>query len=225
MLRTKLLHRDHPESPLSPANATASLRERFAAAVRRSNERRDAIERKLCGTLASNSEFQSPVVWSNSGEYLMTLNLGTPAQNFNSVVDTGSDLVWVQCTPCVSCYTQTGALFDSSKSSSYSVSSCTDSLCSEVSNFKALAHIQFDPFLTFLSSLCSLNSWVILALLASPATRRRMRWPNPARSTYAWFPLAPILSVARQSIQRRPYVVPFNHSRFSFNWRGRLRLA
>ena len=141
VFRTKLLHRDHPESPLSPANATASLRERFAAAVRRSNERRDAIERKLCGTLVSTSEFQSPVVFSNSGEYLMTINLGTPAQTFNSVVDTGSDLVWVQCTPCVSCYTQTGPLFDSSKSSSYSVSSCTDTLCSEVSNLKALAHI------------------------------------------------------------------------------------
>lgn len=152
VLRTKLLHRDHPESPLSPANATASLRERFAAAVKRSNERRDAIERKLCGTLASNSEFESPIVSSStSGEYLMTLNLGTPAQTFTSVVDTGSDLVWVQCTPCISCYTQTGALFDSSKSSSYSVSSCTDSLCSEVSIFKTLAHIQFDPFITFLT--------------------------------------------------------------------------
>lgn len=69
----------------------------------------------------------------------MTLNLGTPAQKFTSVVDTGSDLVWVQCTPCVTCYTQTDALFDSSKSSSYSVSPCTDSLCSEVSNFQTFA--------------------------------------------------------------------------------------
>ena len=125
MLRVTLIHRDHPDSPLSPGNTT-TLSKRFAAAVKRSSERRGLIERKLAST-----NFESPVQFI-SGEFFMKINLGTPARTFNNLMDTGSDLVWVQCTPCVQCYNETDAKFDPTASTSYSVSSCDDALCSSV---------------------------------------------------------------------------------------------
>lgn len=126
VLRATLIHRDHPDSPLSPGNAT-TLAERFAAAAKRSSERSGLMGRRLAST-----DFESPVELL-SGEFTMKITLGTPGQTFTTVMDTGSDLVWVQCTPCVRCYTQNDAKFDPTASTSYSVSSCDDALCSSVS--------------------------------------------------------------------------------------------
>jgi hypothetical protein len=35
---------------------------------------------------------------SRSFEYLMSLNVGTPATRMLAITDTGSDLVWIKCT-------------------------------------------------------------------------------------------------------------------------------
>ena len=125
VLRSTLIHRDHPDSPLSPGNTT-TLSERFAAAMKRSSERSGFIRRKLAST-----GFESPVELLD-GEFMMKITLGTPGQTFTTIMDTGSALVWVQCTPCVQCYSQNDALFDPTASTSYSVSSCDDALCSAV---------------------------------------------------------------------------------------------
>lgn len=45
------------------------------------------------------------------------------------IVDTGSDLAWVQCQPCRSCYNQEEPLFDPSNSLSYQSISCNSSTC------------------------------------------------------------------------------------------------
>lgn len=131
-----MIHRDHPDSPLSPG-ITTTLSERFAAAVKRTSERRGLIERKLAST-----DFESPVEL-DAGEFVMKISLGTPAQTFTNIMDTGSDLVWVQCTPCVNCYTQNDALFDATASTSYSVSSCDDALCSSVRKLHPLDFLLF----------------------------------------------------------------------------------
>ena len=48
------------------------------------------------------------------------------------IIDTGSDVCWVQCNPCASCFTQTEPLFDPSYSSSYSRISCKSNACSNL---------------------------------------------------------------------------------------------
>jgi hypothetical protein len=126
VLRATLIHRDHPDSPLSPGNTT-TVSERFAAAAKRSIERSRLMARRLAST-----DSESPVELLN-GEFVMSITLGTPGQTFTTIMDTGSALVWVQCTPCVQCYKQNDALFDPTASTSYSVSSCDDALCSSVS--------------------------------------------------------------------------------------------
>ncbi|KAK6927688.1 Xylanase inhibitor, C-terminal [Dillenia turbinata] len=59
-----------------------------------------------------------------NGNFHTTLAFGTPEQTQTLIIDTGSDITWVQCQPCTSCYNQTEPRFDPSKSSTYSNTSC-----------------------------------------------------------------------------------------------------
>lgn len=68
-----------------------------------------------------------------TGNYVVTIGLGTPAGRFTVVFDTGSDTTWVQCRPCVvSCYRQKEPLFTPAKSSTYANISCASSYCSDL---------------------------------------------------------------------------------------------
>ncbi|KAL3691267.1 hypothetical protein R1sor_004918 [Riccia sorocarpa] len=57
------------------------------------------------------------------GEYSMEISIGTPPQTFVGVADTGSDLVWVQCSKCNPCF-NSSANFDPSLSSTYQQLGC-----------------------------------------------------------------------------------------------------
>ncbi|KAL9244567.1 hypothetical protein vseg_018334 [Gypsophila vaccaria] len=70
-----------------------------------------------------------------AGLYYAKVQLGTPPQEFNVQIDTGSNVLWVDCYGCTDCPTtidrqdaQLGA-FNPSRSSSASVISCTDKRC------------------------------------------------------------------------------------------------
>ncbi|XP_024360238.1 aspartic proteinase nepenthesin-2 isoform X1 [Physcomitrium patens] len=114
LFRTELIHREHPSSPMrSTAQQTSS--EIFLAAVKRGAKRRARLSQKI---LAAGKIFSTPIA-SGNGEYLIDLSFGSPPQKASAIVDTGSDLIWVQCLPCQSCYTAIRAKFDPTKSSSY----------------------------------------------------------------------------------------------------------
>ncbi|TKY64658.1 aspartic protease in guard cell 2 [Spatholobus suberectus] len=76
------------------------------------------------------SQTQVPLA---SGINLQTLNyivtMGLGRQNMTVIIDTGSDLTWVQCEPCMSCYNQQGPVFKPSTSSSYQSVPCNSSTC------------------------------------------------------------------------------------------------
>ncbi|TYJ30119.1 hypothetical protein E1A91_A06G112800v1 [Gossypium mustelinum] len=56
-----------------------------------------------------------------SGNYIVTTGLGTPKNNLRLIFDTGSDITWTQCQPCLrSCYKQQDPIFSPSSSSTYS---------------------------------------------------------------------------------------------------------
>ncbi|KAL9224773.1 hypothetical protein vseg_000779 [Gypsophila vaccaria] len=59
--------------------------------------------------------------------YVVTMNLG--GKNMTVIVDTGSDLTWVQCLPCRSCYTQHEPLFNPTTSVTYRPIPCNSSDC------------------------------------------------------------------------------------------------
>lgn len=70
-----------------------------------------------------------------TGNYVVTVGLGTPRKDLSLIFDTGSDLNWTQCEPCVrSCYDQIEPIFDPSRSTSYTNISCGSSLCDSLAS-------------------------------------------------------------------------------------------
>lgn len=65
-----------------------------------------------------------------SGDYAVTVGLGTPKKEFTLIFDTGSDLTWTQCEPCAkTCYKQKEPRLDPTKSTSYKNISCSSAFC------------------------------------------------------------------------------------------------
>ncbi|KAK9062775.1 hypothetical protein SSX86_019965 [Deinandra increscens subsp. villosa] len=80
-------------------------------------------------------DFSTPVtsgISQGSGEYFARIGLGTPAQSYFMVIDTGSDVNWLQCQPCEECYQQTDRIYNPSASSSYSALSCSSPQCASL---------------------------------------------------------------------------------------------
>lgn len=84
------------------------------------------------GTRRTGSGVVAPVVSGlaqGSGEYFTKIGVGTPATPALMVLDTGSDVVWLQCAPCRRCYDQSGQVFDPRRSRSYGAVGCSAPLC------------------------------------------------------------------------------------------------
>ncbi|EAY93550.1 hypothetical protein OsI_15341 [Oryza sativa Indica Group] len=64
-------------------------------------------------------------------EYLVHLAAGTPPQEVQLTLDTGSDITWTQCKRCPAsaCFNQTLPLFDPSASSSFASLPCSSPAC------------------------------------------------------------------------------------------------
>ncbi|XP_009600181.3 aspartyl protease family protein 2-like [Nicotiana tomentosiformis] len=101
---------------------------------------RDAVRAELLSKLAEAAananatvkDFSSSVISGlaqGSGEYFTRIGIGTPPKYAYLVLDTGSDVVWIQCLPCRQCYNQSDPVFDPSKSSSFTGLSCDSPLC------------------------------------------------------------------------------------------------
>ncbi|KAG8387164.1 hypothetical protein BUALT_Bualt03G0224700 [Buddleja alternifolia] len=69
-----------------------------------------------------------------SGEYFMDVFIGTPPKHFSLILDTGSDLNWIQSVPCYDCFEQTGPYYNPIDSSSFRNITCHDPRCSLVSS-------------------------------------------------------------------------------------------
>ncbi|KAK8946414.1 Aspartic proteinase CDR1 [Platanthera zijinensis] len=130
-----LIHRDSPKSPHYDPSSTPFSRLKDAA--ERSRARaiyfRDAIQKtsSISSALSSTDNIYSKII-PDSFEYLMSLYLGSPVEEFLAIADTGSDLIWVQCKPCEECYPQKAPLFDPHASSTYKVISCNTDSCSSL---------------------------------------------------------------------------------------------
>ncbi|KAI3683835.1 hypothetical protein L1987_84350 [Smallanthus sonchifolius] len=73
------------------------------------------------------------------GLYFTKVKLGSPPKEFNVQIDTGSDILWVTCSSCNDCPESSGFgiplnFFDAASSSTASMVSCSNSICS--SNIK-----------------------------------------------------------------------------------------
>ncbi|EPS61272.1 hypothetical protein M569_13524, partial [Genlisea aurea] len=79
-------------------------------------------DEKLAGPVTSGTS-------QGSGEYFCRVGIGNPPKPTYLVLDTGSDVNWVQCAPCSDCYQQADPIFDPSLSSSFSRLTCETQQC------------------------------------------------------------------------------------------------
>ncbi|KAJ0237223.1 Eukaryotic aspartyl protease family protein [Hirschfeldia incana] len=72
----------------------------------------------------------------STGLYFTKIGLGTPSRDYHVQVDTGSDILWVNCAGCIRCPRKSDLVdltpYDSDASSSAKSVSCDDSFCSYV---------------------------------------------------------------------------------------------
>ncbi|KAH0730991.1 hypothetical protein KY289_002179 [Solanum tuberosum] len=63
------------------------------------------------------------------GPYLINFSVGTPPKFQLAMTDSKSYMNWIQCEPCVECYSQNLPIFNSLNSSSYKALSCASPKC------------------------------------------------------------------------------------------------
>lgn len=134
--KVKVVHRD---KIFPQASHNKSI---FHARIHRDVKRVDSLMRRLGGNsndqvMNKELDFGSEVVSGmaqGSGEYFVRIGVGSPARSQYVVIDSGSDIVWVQCQPCSQCYHQSDPIFDPSRSASYSGVSCTSTVCDRLQN-------------------------------------------------------------------------------------------
>ncbi|KAJ1280796.1 hypothetical protein BS78_04G260300 [Paspalum vaginatum] len=131
-----LHHRHGPCSPL-PTKKMPTLEE----VLRRDQLRAAYIQRKFSGAKAGGAgdvqqlDATVPTTLGTSLdtlEYLITVGIGSPAATQTMLIDTGSDVSWVQCKTCSQCHSQADPLFDPRSSSTYSPFSCGSAACSQL---------------------------------------------------------------------------------------------
>ncbi|KOM49261.1 hypothetical protein LR48_Vigan08g008800 [Vigna angularis] len=115
----EMIHRDSPKSPFY--RPTETHFQRVQNAILRS------IHRAKYFKLDSNDV--EGTVTPVSGEFLVNYSVGTPPVQMLGIVDTGSDMVWIQCQPCKNCYKEKRPIFDPSTSRTYSSMACVSAYC------------------------------------------------------------------------------------------------
>ncbi|KAK1374173.1 aspartic proteinase CDR1-like [Heracleum sosnowskyi] len=113
-----LIHRDSQLSPYY--NASSNYYDNLRNSLRHSLTRSSSI--------FAEKPVSSPLT-AVPGEYLMKIYVGTPPQDFLAVADTGSELTWIQCKPCIECYAQNTPIFDPKRSSTYKNQPCQSKVC------------------------------------------------------------------------------------------------
>ncbi|CAM0952948.1 unnamed protein product [Alopecurus aequalis] len=113
-LRIKLTHVD--------AKGNYTMAELVRRAVDRSRQR--------LATIAAGDDVSAPVHWAQT-QYIAEYLIGSPPQRAEALIDTGSSLIWTQCSACSSgnCFEQDLPRYDPSQSSSAKDVPCTDAAC------------------------------------------------------------------------------------------------
>ncbi|PAN24531.1 hypothetical protein PAHAL_4G231300 [Panicum hallii] len=128
----------HRHGPCSPAisKEKPSLEEM----LRLDQQRAAYIHAKVSGNGTKELQQSAVTIPTSPGfslgtaEYVVTVGVGTPAVSQVMIIDTGSDVSWVQCAPCParSCYSQKDKLFDPAKSATYAAFSCGSAQCAQL---------------------------------------------------------------------------------------------
>ncbi|KAF8389253.1 hypothetical protein HHK36_025946 [Tetracentron sinense] len=124
----EMKHRDYCFGTIK--NWEEKLQKRIISDNSRVKSLQSRIRRAVSSRMKDQSETQIPITSGinlQTLNYIVTVELG--GKKMMVIVDTGSDLTWVQCQPCKSCYDQQDPLFNPTISSSYQSILCNSSTC------------------------------------------------------------------------------------------------
>ncbi|KAL6996754.1 hypothetical protein U1Q18_006882 [Sarracenia purpurea var. burkii] len=124
----EMKHRDYCSGPINDWNE--KLQKRLISDENWVHYLQSRITNSVSGRIEGLSQSQIPLfsgIQVQTLNYIVTAELG--GQNLTVIVDTGSDLTWVQCRPCQMCYNQQDPLFNPSISPSYQSVSCDTPTC------------------------------------------------------------------------------------------------
>ncbi|KAK1426452.1 hypothetical protein QVD17_15124 [Tagetes erecta] len=121
-----LLHRDSIDSPFYDGSMTFA--QRLGHALQRSIN-----NAKRFNTNPHRSSYHAELV-PDHGEFLMNISFGNPSHKILAIADTGSDLSWMQCKPCIKCYKHKGQPFNPKSSSTYHTVGCKSTICKALSS-------------------------------------------------------------------------------------------
>ncbi|KAF7021533.1 hypothetical protein CFC21_034473 [Triticum aestivum] len=125
----EFIHRDSVKSPYRDPSLTAPAR--VLEAARRSTSRAAALSRSYGRADAPSADGAVSELTSRPFEYLMAVNVGTPPTRMLAIADTGSDLIWLNCSSGAGApgLAPPGVQFNSSNSTTFSLVSCGSSAC------------------------------------------------------------------------------------------------
>ncbi|XP_026443441.1 aspartic proteinase nepenthesin-1-like [Papaver somniferum] len=124
-LTLKLIHRDSIES-----NNLTSI-EKFRKIIHRSNLRANHLMSYSTDS-ASEPTYHQPSLYLESANYVVELNIGTPALSDRDqylILDTAAELTWLQCDGCIDCFKQKLRLYNPRDSSTHKFLPCNHPLC------------------------------------------------------------------------------------------------
>ncbi|CAN0829716.1 Aspartic proteinase CDR1 [Linum grandiflorum] len=124
------MHRDSSDSPFYNPRETPS--ERIGNAIRRTMSRVNRFTSMVHPNFAPTSPIALFI--AIDGEYLMNISLGSPPFPVLAIADTGSDIIWTQCKPCIDCYKQNDPVFDPRFSSTYRPVPCASKKCTSLTD-------------------------------------------------------------------------------------------
>ncbi|KAJ4713354.1 Aspartic protease in GUARD CELL-like protein [Melia azedarach] len=125
-------HEDYKSLVLSRLERDSARVNSLVAKLQLAVNNVDKQQLKPVGTQILPEDLTTPVVSGasqGSGEYFSRVGVGSPPKQFSMVLDTGSDINWLQCQPCTDCYQQSDPIFDPRASSTYRPLSCNAPQC------------------------------------------------------------------------------------------------
>ncbi|CAK7349398.1 unnamed protein product [Dovyalis caffra] len=123
---TKFIHRDSIFSPFYNPNAT--IVDRARQVQERSIVRLGYLAR--VSSFANTNDVRARIISADVDTiFLVKLSIGEPPVEQILGMDTGRNLIWVQCQPCTNCFKQYSPIYDRFKSSTYQNLTCDSPFC------------------------------------------------------------------------------------------------
>ncbi|KAJ3707439.1 hypothetical protein LUZ61_011144 [Rhynchospora tenuis] len=124
-----ITHRSSPCSPLS-----ADSRPNHAQILKNDQVRVNSIQRRIRDDQKSISVIvpAKPGLSLDIGNYVVQIGMGIPRKDFHVAIDTGSDLSWINCYPCLSCHGKRTMLYHPTLSTTHTDIFCNSTDCDQI---------------------------------------------------------------------------------------------